>query len=455
MAIQENTPGSAQTSVLRGPAAWIRHYYPFTVLGTILFLVSVGLFVHSFTSNNSYGFLLSLTALALLAFLVVGSRIQALRNAELDIVWDSTTPVYSRTKEVFHTLSLRDLKRFPFYRLHFSLRGKLQVSERSFLRYYDDFSSTGDTIVLPLSFPLSGIFHLRGRLLIQDFLGLTRAELGGDHWRRLVIQPRVLGGNYSFNHVATEGSEDQNKFSDSDVERYYMREYVPGDRFRDINWKASSRGDKIYTRISPLAQEKTQIISILFRNAGARKKESLEGALHLDFLKSWLITFLKKTRQENPNYRYEIYLGQDMVPVETDEEMENFTRELAGYYLSPGTEKLPEIPPGGEMYVFTTALDSRLSHFLSSFPGLKVNLFQTLGPRMGVFPGAVPQAVHLSLIQGPWNGLFPGFWSFYKERQLSRVPASGPNIRYQEHKTLFCYWMKEELEAFRRREPAL
>jgi uncharacterized protein (DUF58 family) len=41
----------------------------------------------------------------------------------------------------------------------------------------------------------------------------------------------------------------------SDQEKYFMREYIPGDRLKDINWKSSIKLNELITRISPSSPE--------------------------------------------------------------------------------------------------------------------------------------------------------------------------------------------------------
>ena len=42
----------------------------------------------------------------------------------------------------------------------------------------------------------------------------------------------------------------------ADEEKYFMREYMPGDRMKDINWKASSRLDQLNTGLR-ITRQKT------------------------------------------------------------------------------------------------------------------------------------------------------------------------------------------------------
>ena len=88
-----------------------------------------------------------------------------------------------------------------------------------------------------------------------------------------------------------------------------MREYVPGDRMKDINWKATSRLGELITRISPLTQEQTQLLHVVLRRYRRRGGETMTALLHLDFVKSWLLTFLRVVKQQHPEFTFLVDTG--------------------------------------------------------------------------------------------------------------------------------------------------
>ena len=100
----------------------------------------------------------------------------------------------------------------------------------------------------------------------------------------------------------------------SDEEQYFMREYMPGDRMKDINWKATSRLGELITRISPITQEQTQELHVVLRRYRRRGGETLTAVLHLDFIKSWLLTFLRVVKQHHPEYVFVVDSGGESHP---------------------------------------------------------------------------------------------------------------------------------------------
>ena len=239
-----------------------------------------------------------------------------------------------------------------------------------------------------LDFPMSGVFQGEGCLRLRDIFGFYSFSCGLPQSRTLRVRSAPCFGKKLHINAQT-GAEDKRNKQSSDEERYYMREYTPGDRFRDINWKSSEKIDTLITRISPDNQEKVSRIEVYFRNYGPSggisakpsHQPSLEALWLLDRAKARLSHFLRTLMEEQSNYIFHIRCAQGSWEVEDAENLEDFLDELAGLPFAPlQNDSLGAVSQGGassELYVFSTACDAGLAGFLLGCNPRPVSLFMT------------------------------------------------------------------------------
>jgi hypothetical protein len=258
------------------------------------------------------------------------------------------------------------------------------------------------TARLKLGFPMSGIFHGEGSCRLRDVFGFFSFPCALPLPRTLTVRsapcskklPRI---------AAHSGAEDRRNKTSNDEERYYMREYAPGDRFRDINWKSSEKIDTLITRISPDNQEKVSRIEVYFRNygpaggsagntntvAGSRRAVSLEALWLLDRSKARLTHFLRAVKEEQASYIIHVSAAQGSWEIKDEDELEAFLDELAGLPFSPPRNEdafsaIAEASSGagaqGELYVFSTACDAGLPAFLLARQTRPVYIFFVRAP---------------------------------------------------------------------------
>ncbi len=241
-----------------------------------------------------------------------------------------------------------------------------------------------ETIATGVRFPVSGAFHASGALAVKDVFGLTRGALPPQFERSIVVRPALQSDREQPRVEAQRGDENKSRLKSSDVERYFMREYIPGDRYRDINWKASSRFAELFTRISPVTQEKTKVITVHFRPYTSMKSDSLRSVFFLDRCKSTLLYFLRSVKHEHNDYQFLVYVGNDAREIETEEDIDNFASEIAtAHYRNPHGEEItaPDDLHPGDVFIFTTAYDSGLPGFLTGvLPGARIRIYRTAIP---------------------------------------------------------------------------
>jgi uncharacterized protein (DUF58 family) len=391
----------------------------------MLFAVSVILLGTSFADGNRYAFLLSAVIFAILIALGIFTRMQASRLSAAQVEWDTSSPVFARKRDNDHHVSIRGFRSLPFFRVHFLLRGRLQAGRNAKLLYHREIPENEGVIYTGTRYPVSGAFHGKGALLVKDVFGLARGSLPVSFERSIVVRPAPLSDREQPRVEAQKGDENKSRLKSSDVERYFMREYIPGDRHRDINWKASSRFSELFTRISPVTQEKTKIITVHFRPYTSMQTDSLRSVFYLDQCKSALLYFLRSIKQEHTDYQFSVYVGNDIRELETEDDIEAFSTEVATvHYRNPRGEEItsPDDLHPGDMFVFTTAYDTGLSSFLSGvLPGATVRIYRAAIPRQSE---RKREAKRLTLLSGTDEPVLAGKWVLRKD-PLAVNPGIG------------------------------
>jgi hypothetical protein len=284
-----------------------------------------------------------------------------------------------------------------FFRMHFIVRGKFSpvggainsgassgnTANSDSVRFTNACHVLAETSIqrgketarLDLDFPMSGVFHGSGFCRLRDIFGFYSFPCGITLTRTINVRSApCFGKKMQIN--AQSGAEDRRTKNSTNEERYYMREYTPGDRLRDINWKSSEKIDALITRISPDNQEKVRRIEVYFRNYGPAKP-SLEALWLLDRAKARLSHFLRNLMDENSSFIFAIRAAKGSWEIEDSEDLEDFLEELAGFSFFP-VQNEGIVPAGtGDMYVFSTACDTGLTSFLLACHPRPISLFIT------------------------------------------------------------------------------
>jgi hypothetical protein len=364
-----------------------------TPIGGAFLIIAVVILIRSLLARNAYEIILSSAALVFLLVTGVIGYWRAKKNALFEPGWKPPFPMVSGAGDKWQITGM-DVKIPLFFRLHFAVRGRFYPngnggSVKDSGAFCDAFSdgcpvlaeisvARGEkTAQFPLDFPISGVFRGEGSCRLRDIFGFFSFSFGITQSRTVKVRSSPsFGKKMTIN--AQSGAEDKKNKTSSDEERYYMREYTPGDRFRDINWKSSEKIDALITRISPDNQEKVTRIEVFFRNFGNVNKPSLEALWLLDRSKAWLSLFLYSLMNENSSYIFEIHTAQGNYEIEDSEDLDNFLEELAALSFSPPQNDFQVETQGkaaGDMYVFSTACDAGLNGFLLACNPRPVTLF--------------------------------------------------------------------------------
>ena len=347
-----------------------------TPAGFVVIAIGLILLIRALSVRNAYEILLASVITVLWVALFVIGRWGARRLAALEPNWKPPSPLTANTQEETLITGLV----FPapwFFRLHVIIEGRFFPSgapEGCLVFLETAVPNRSPSAALRLGFPMSGVFQGEGSCRLRDIFGFFSFYCGIPQQRTVnVIWPPTHKKQLRIDPQS--GAEDRRSKTSDDEERYYMREYAPGDRFRDINWKSSERIATLITRISPDTHEKTCRIEVYFRNYGparasakasarALARASLEELWLLDRAKARLSQFLRLLKESDDKYVFTVYTAQDTWNLENKEELEVFLEKLSALPFSPSASVPSMESSAGELFVFSTACDRGLQAFL-------------------------------------------------------------------------------------------
>jgi hypothetical protein len=365
----------------------------FTPAGVTILAAALVILIRSLLARNSYEIVLSSAALLFLLVMGIIGAWKSGKLKSLEAGWKPPFPAVALSGEDTLITGL-DEKVPLFFRLHFIVRGRFSPcggvannADHSAVGYNavgynaacpllaETSVSRGEkTARLAMNFPVSGVFNGEGFCRLKDVFGFYSFSCGTPQRRTINVRSSpCFGKDYYIN--AHSGAEDRRNKTSSDEERYYMREYTPGDRFRDINWKSSEKIDSLITRISPDNQEKVSRIEVYFRNYGQVNKPSLEALWLLDRAKARLSHFLRSLMEMQSSYIFHVRAAGGSWEIEDEEDLDAFLEELAGTGFSPPQNEALFPHGADEIYVFSTACDTELNGFLLACNPRPVSLF--------------------------------------------------------------------------------
>lgn len=244
--------------------------YPFTFPGSILFFSSIVILGKGFASSNetavAVSFFFLIFTLADWGYLFFCSRFYS----ENRVVWKSEGAVDS-TGYSLNTQTVTVPERAPFVFTRYSavLRGMGKTSGPVFPYFSARHRSDRKGILLfSFYFPWTGTVTGKLSVFIEDVFAVARIRIFTEELKEFAVIPGINPDASADSKTVVKDMVTQQKRHDNDIEKYLMREYVPGDLYRDINWKSSGRIDKLVTRISPGGKEEANRLTFVFLGRG-------------------------------------------------------------------------------------------------------------------------------------------------------------------------------------------
>ncbi len=431
---------------LRSQAAGIVRYYPFTIAGTLVFAIGVVFVARGSVLGDPYRASLGFLAVALPMLLAAIGRAQAGRFSEVEANWRASGDTHATMTEPDRcghvAIVARGIRPWFFYRLLVRLSGLMQVGSHTSFHFHEELATAnGELVRVPLPFPLPGKARLTCRLEIRDVFGMTRAAFGPSTADE-VVTPAAMPRAPQLTRIVTEtGGEESTRVRSPEEERYYMREYIPGDRLRDINWKASSRIRELFARVSPDTQEQSRILTIYLRNFAEPQEISVEALAHSAYIGGWLIAFLRTSLREEPDLTLRVMTARGPFTCADEAAVEELSWELADLWLDPEPLGLPLDNAARQVIVFSTPFDTGFDSFATRLGSTTIHLFTTQLARTGngtAAEGDIAEEERVAVFFG--GSLVPvsRVRLFAKDRSLVRSCPDGSNIVEQIGLRLIC-----------------
>jgi hypothetical protein len=409
----------------------IAYLYPLSFLGTLVSVAGLWLLIVFIRTSNPLSLVFSTGFIVVVLAAVVSGRVHAERMRTAVLEWDSSEPLVAQKDDAVQYVNLEGRSMFPLFNLHFRLAGRLKVGHKAWIRVREEqavIKKKDNRVPLYFYFPLSGVLSAKGSFLFRDILGLTRTNFGREDVRELAVLPAATGQRKINEIISSQGYEESVKKRSQEEERYFMREYMPGDRLRDINWKATARLSQLITKIAPVTQEQTRTIAVFFRNIKPDSASGLEAVVHLHRCKSLLLTFLRHVKRSSPDYVFQVVTAQDKFLLESEEDIERFGKSLTAWEYCPAPSVGEYDRSIGEIYVFSTQYDRDLVSFLGLFEHARVTAVQTVsvGKR-----DRTPHARFRLLV--PFTpSLVPGRFAWRRDRPVrTGSPGQSKNVVYE------------------------
>jgi len=333
--------------------------------GAVLVIALLGL-IRSLINRNSYEIVLTCAALLILLCLFITGFWKSKKLKLLEPGW---IPPFPMTANVGSDLQFQTKitglnASVPlFFRQHFYIRGRFLCTKKGCHVSVETSVPRSETSAhIILDFPMSGLFLGDGYCRLRDIFGFFSFPCGLPQHRTVNIRCAPCFGKKTHINAQT-GAEDQRNKPAADIERYYMREYTPGDRFRDINWKSSEKIDTLITRISTDNQEKVSRLEIHFRNYGP-----VDASLHafwlLDRSKARLSYFLRSLMEQSNSFIFDVRAAGKNWEIKDNNDLGLFFEDLACLAFTPVKHETSVPLNTGDLYVFSTACDIGLAGFL-------------------------------------------------------------------------------------------
>lgn len=387
--------------------------YPLTTTGTILLIVSLVMLGIGGGTGSLYAIAFFVSSFLALLVLVILGRLQALRSRDVPCVVEVGRPIFARLEGQDLMVGTGRSPAYLFYRYHYRLRGRLRAGRNADLSVYAEGASReGGMISVSLRFPFCGPARLKGSLLLRDVFGLSRVVLTPPEDVSLTILPPLFPDRSPIRFEPSASQESSRKVQTADEEKYYMREYIPGDRLKDINWKSSLRIDELITKISPKSPETTHLVHVDIRPFHGNSVDGPEALLHLNYMKSWALSFLRAVKQNHPEYRFQVQSGAEVHLLDDDDDLQQFARRLAVTEYMSESASFVDPAAATERFVFSTAFDTGLGAYLRRHPS-SIYLFCT----------SKGKGRTVSFMPSPDLMAIPGLWVFRRERPARSAPS--------------------------------
>ena len=316
-----------------------RSHYPFTLPGTAAVLTVLFSFGKGYSDSDYQSIFISLIFFIILLILVSAAYYSALRFRLNDFKIKSKGEISS--SEPGRNEQIVKFEEAPpaFFRYAYSLKGKYLAADMS-CRFYNRFNSDRNGIIkFSYMFNSPGTLDVNRECFLEDIFGLIRIPCSEIENTVVRIVPGPPEKAYRNSRDSMSSLVKNKKPDENDYEKILMREYMRGDRSRDINWKASSKSNTIYTRIAPGNDNEIKKINIVYAaDPELFKNDIYSGFLIHRFFREYFRFFINDLFNIE-NYKFNIFINALKISADNRNTLDSVYRELSKPEIGNDFEK--------------------------------------------------------------------------------------------------------------------
>lgn len=348
---------------------------PLTLVGSVLVLGSLLFLVAGLNREDPLQAAAGFSGILLVAGWVLAVFINGIRYHSYSLSWNSNSFLFSGRRNETHKVSIRGSRWLPFFRIHLCVCGTLAREQHPKYLVYKEFSfSEPGEFPLKWEIPVSGTLELAGRFYFRDIFGIASFPLEGILLRQIIVLP--AGGYPEQVRLlpVKKETEDNPSHKSREQEKILMREYIPGDLHRDINWKAFSRLGELFTRVPPESAGKSRRIDLILRSFASEHSDNYQSGAVLESLKRMVAGFCLQVFREYPETRIYLFVRPGVEGEYESTRSDELLTLISGLdFIHPPAES-DLYYPEGETIVFSSELDGELRLYLGRLHPQKTSL---------------------------------------------------------------------------------
>ena len=216
-----------------------------------------------------------------------------------------------------------------FFRYSSVIKGKFYAGDKSFYYYRRYNSDRNGLIEFSFNFYSPGLFEAVYEYYLEDIFGLFRIKCGDAAKNPIKVIPGLPGTAFKNSRDKMSSLVKNKKPDENDFEKILMREYIRGDRSRDINWKASSKSNTLYTRIAPGNDNEIKKINFVYcADPDLFHKNIYTGFLVFRYFREYFRYFINDLYSIE-NYKFSVFINSRKISAEDKNGLDTVYRELA------------------------------------------------------------------------------------------------------------------------------
>ena len=333
-----------------------------------------------------------------------------------------------------------------FFRYSSVITGKFLAGNKSF-KYYKRYNSDRSGVInFSFHFSSPGILDSVYEYFLEDIFGMMRISCGEIEKKTVRILPGLPEKAFRDSRDSMSSLVKNKKPDENDYEKILMREYMRGDRSRDINWKASSKSNTIYTRIAPGNDNEIKKINFVYcPDPFLFDKNIYKGFLFFRYFREYFRYYINDLYSRE-NYKFSVFINGRKISAEDRNSLDNVYRELALPEIRNDFDKSIQ-ETAGSFIVFCENPDhfENINYLFSHASGIRCFYPSAVSADLKnekELPGSA-YIIDGRNFDSPGEGVFPGqafirsMRYFFKTNSLKSSICSIPESRAVEILTAF------------------